>query len=765
MTASTPTTTTELAWSGSEVPDEDELVGTTLCGTYAIERIVGEGGMGRVYLAHHTRIAGKSFAVKTLHPQFLRDKEAVARFQREAEIAAAIDSPHVVGVVDIDATPDGRPFIVCEFLDGVELGAVIDEHGAVPPPYAVPIVRQVCRALSSAHAAGVVHRDVKPENVFLTGNMSQPLAKVLDFGISRLDDGKGNKLTKTGHLMGTPSYMAPEQARGERVNHRADIYGVGGVLYALLTGRAPFDGETVSATIVAVLTEEPARPTTIVPGVPPSLELIVQKAMAKKEDQRYQSMDELFEALAPFDTTAVEQHDGARPQTVLGQPALADEAREIRDARPTLVVLALLALVGLVLAVALFSRGVLLALGVQLTVLERALGWVALVAGSLTPLVLVVRHVRRGLWGNTAKMVEATRTLRNGLVVATTTYACGALLVSFVEGAVFGRVAGTWPLWDVLLVVVAASALLVDIFGRKLRARQPNLATPGLAGVLASGVAGLAVLIVLIAAVRGASTAPEAIAPTADDATKEATDSTTTATGKSDGADSGAGNSDPTKASKAELATASAKGVGSLEALANKYPGDLAVVRQLVLEHAKKAASRHTALKLAGKLFANDRGASSDKAIQAVVLASARDGGKTADLAFTLMASKMRQHGPDLLYMISLTQPTLRERATTLLADATVRAQASEALRIAVDLRGAGGCLAKAQLLDRVAQHGDQRCIVQLTSLMTGRKKGCGFLNLKACPARCSAQANKMRKAVQKLRARRAQQSPMPPRE
>ncbi len=420
----------------------------------------------------------------------------------------------------------------------------------------------------------------------------------------------------------------------------------------------------------------------------------------------------------------------------------------------------ILALLGLVVALALFSRGLLLALGVQLSTLEWTLGWVALAAGSVTPLVFAVRHVGRELWGNTAKVVEATRALRDSLVMATTTYACGALLVRFVEGAIWGRDATAWPLWDPLLVTLATGALLADVFGRKLRARQPDVVKPKLAGMLAGGVTGLAVFIIAVAALRGGST-PPVVTPSADDAASKTSDVQTIPTsGQSPGADpTGTSNADPTKASKTELAAASAKGVGSLEALAKKFPGDLTVARQLILEHAKKSASRRTALELADKLFAKRSSAAGDKALQAMVRASARDGGTTADLAFTLMASKMRQHGPDLLYTISLTQPTLRERATTLLADAAVRARASEALRIAVDLRAAGGCFAKAKLLDRVAQHGDERCIVQLTPLMTGRKKGCGFLNLKACPAQCAAQANKMHKAVQKLRKRRAKES------
>ncbi|HHH29621.1 MAG TPA: hypothetical protein ENK57_14920, partial [Polyangiaceae bacterium] len=289
-----PVAATGYGWSGSVVEEEDELVGQTLNGTYVIERILGEGGMGRVYLARHTRIQRKRFAIKSLHPEYVRRPDVVKRFRREAEAAAAITSEHVVGVYDVDDDDMGRPYIVAELLEGTELGDLLEAEGRLAVPKAVRIIRQICRALTAAHDQGVVHRDMKPENVFLVGDPERPTVKVLDFGISRLDDGtEGTNLTKAGTVMGTPSYMPPEQARGARVDHRADVYAVGAILYRAVTGELPFDRDDPMATVAAVLTEEPVRPRTLSAEIPEGLEIVIQRAMAKDQDERYPTMRDL----------------------------------------------------------------------------------------------------------------------------------------------------------------------------------------------------------------------------------------------------------------------------------------------------------------------------------------------------------------------------------------------------------------------------------------------------------------------------------------
>ena len=270
--------------------DEDPLVGQLFDGNYEVVRVIGEGGMGRVYEARHTRLHTKRFAVKLLHHELAREPEVVTRFQREAEAASVLTHPNVVGVFDVNTSADGRPYIVAELLEGEELGKYLERLGKLPVAEAVHIVRQVCHALGAAHTAGIVHRDVKPENVFLAG--PNATVKVLDFGISKVAE-FSDGLTKTGTVMGTPDYMAPEQARGDRVDARADIYAVGAILYRALTGRKPFDGQDPMAILTAVLTQEPERPSTLEASIPLSLELIVQRTMAKSPNERFSSMDAL----------------------------------------------------------------------------------------------------------------------------------------------------------------------------------------------------------------------------------------------------------------------------------------------------------------------------------------------------------------------------------------------------------------------------------------------------------------------------------------
>ncbi|HEY5958440.1 MAG TPA: serine/threonine-protein kinase, partial [Polyangiaceae bacterium] len=194
-----------------ESAEEDPLIGAVLADTYHIVRLIGEGGMGRVYEALHTRLVNRKLAVKLLHDDMARQAEILTRFEREAEAASTIIHPNVVEVLDVDRLDDGRPYIVCEYLQGEELGALLDRVGTLPVETAVRIVRQICRALMAAHDRNIVHRDMKPENVFLVGDPRAPRVKVIDFGISKQNDGS-SKLTRTGMVMGTPAYMAPEQA-------------------------------------------------------------------------------------------------------------------------------------------------------------------------------------------------------------------------------------------------------------------------------------------------------------------------------------------------------------------------------------------------------------------------------------------------------------------------------------------------------------------------------------------------------------------------
>jgi tRNA A-37 threonylcarbamoyl transferase component Bud32 len=278
-------------------PEEDPLLNQVIGGKYRVEKKIGEGGMGKIYLGRHVTL-GKRFAIKTLHADFTRNQEALERFRREAITTAQLEHPHILGMSDMDQMDDGTAYIVMEFLDGNELRKVLNDVQVLTIQRAVHIFTQVCRALSAAHDKNIVHRDMKPENVFLIEREGDPdFVKVLDFGISKIRQA-GSKLTQTGMVIGTPHYMSPEQARGDpNLDHRSDIYTIGAMLYEALTGALPVQAENSTGVLVKILTEEPPRPTAINPSIPPAVEGVILRAMAKDPNYRYGSCRELSQAL------------------------------------------------------------------------------------------------------------------------------------------------------------------------------------------------------------------------------------------------------------------------------------------------------------------------------------------------------------------------------------------------------------------------------------------------------------------------------------
>lgn len=283
--------------------DDDPLVGEVLAGSFLIVGVVGEGGMGRVYEAEHVRLP-RRFAVKVIAEQFARHQEAMGRFEREAQAAARVHHPNVLDVVDVVRAADNRPCIVTELLEGEELGVALERRKKLPVAEAVDIIRQACLGLAAAHAEGIVHRDLKPSNLFLcTRREGGHAVKVLDFGVAKVTDGAA--LTRVGTVVGTPAYMAPEQARGlPGVDARADVYAIGAVLYHLVTGRPPFDDDEPGRILMRVATERPAPVRRIDPGIPEMLELIIQGAMAPDPSQRFASASELESQLAAFASDA-----------------------------------------------------------------------------------------------------------------------------------------------------------------------------------------------------------------------------------------------------------------------------------------------------------------------------------------------------------------------------------------------------------------------------------------------------------------------------
>ena len=277
----------------------DTMVGTVLEQRYEIQRKIGQGGMGAVYEATH-RLIGKRVAIKVLLDKYAEKDQVVARLEQEARLASSIGHANIIDITDIGQTAEGRMFVVMEFLDGESLGALIASKGKLDHQRAIRIARQIASALGAAHKKGIVHRDVKPENVFLLdrGGSQGDFVKVVDFGISksiRPEDGSDSpRLTQTGMVLGTPLYMSPEQARGdEQLDHRIDIYALGVILYEMVTGEVPFRGSNYLNILSQVLSEEPPPPSELDPSIPPDLEAVILKALEKDRDRRYQTMEEL----------------------------------------------------------------------------------------------------------------------------------------------------------------------------------------------------------------------------------------------------------------------------------------------------------------------------------------------------------------------------------------------------------------------------------------------------------------------------------------
>jgi serine/threonine-protein kinase len=282
----------------------DALVGTTLADRYQIVRKVGEGGMGAVYEARHT-VIGKRVALKVLLEKFLENQELVARLLQEARLASSIGHEHIVDVTDFGTTSDGRAFVVMEFLEGESLAQLVIRDAPLPVERSLRIVRQVASALAAAHAKGIVHRDVKPENIYLIRRDDADFVKVVDFGVSKavrsFEEGTNwDRLTRTGTVLGTPLYMSPEQARGdEDVDHRADIWATGLMLYECLTGEVPFRANNYLGVISQVLTQETVPPSQLRPelDIPAAVDRVVMHALDKDRERRYQDIATLEQDL------------------------------------------------------------------------------------------------------------------------------------------------------------------------------------------------------------------------------------------------------------------------------------------------------------------------------------------------------------------------------------------------------------------------------------------------------------------------------------
>lgn len=305
----------------------DKFIGTTLPAGYHILELIGVGGMGRVYRAEQS-VLGRTVAVKIIHPHLLADDNSAVRFLTEARAASQLNHPNSVSVFDFGRTNDGQPYLVMELLKGKDLGLVAHEEGELRLPRVVDVLRQVLAALGEAHDLGIVHRDLKPENIVLQPQRrGGDLVKVLDFGLAKLRADQPTNVTSPGIVCGTPDYMAPEQGRGDKVDGRADLYSVGVILFQLLTGRLPFEGDSPTQVVMMHLTVPAPDPRQTAPrrNIPASLAEVVKRALTKKPGQRYADAHEFSDALSQAlhdledaperASTAI----GAAPSLILGE--------------------------------------------------------------------------------------------------------------------------------------------------------------------------------------------------------------------------------------------------------------------------------------------------------------------------------------------------------------------------------------------------------------------------------------------------------------
>ena len=458
----------------------DPWIGRVLADTYQIIEQLGEGGMGRIFSARHLRLRDRRVAVKVLGEEFVREPEIVARFEQEVESASRVVHPHVIEVYDAGHTAEGVHFLVTEMLEGEDLGALIERtKKPLAVDLAVMLARQACLALGAAHACGIVHRDVKPENVFVIQVDGHPFVKVLDFGISKVIQRGGTKLTRTGAVLGTPAYMSPEQARGGDVDLRTDVYGVGATLYTALAGRAPFEGDDPAMALSKLVSEEPPRLRSIASSVPGELEVIVQRAMAKDPRDRYSSAAELEEALAAFATASGPALVRA-PTLVQGSGSYAsiDAPRGARLAVLFYaVVLGVFWIAGAATAAATLVRHARHASSVTSTESFLVLAGVGLATFVLSASVL---GRTREAWPNSVRILELMADRRRALFFALAVYALGTLGVRFAttflitdDGKGFDLVldVGIFSTSVVVAVIIAAFAWLGRVVGRFRRRR------------------------------------------------------------------------------------------------------------------------------------------------------------------------------------------------------------------------------------------------------------------------------------------------------
>jgi serine/threonine protein kinase len=752
----------------------DSLVSTVLAGRYRIDALLGEGGMGRVYAGEHV-LMRKRVAVKVLHRELTSVPEVVARFEREAMAAANIDHSNVAAATDFGKLDDGSVYLVLEYVEGESLRDLVAQ-GPFPPERAIRIARQIASALGAAHALDIVHRDLKPENVMLvTRAGDHDFVKVLDFGIAKVPMGEpklteGKPITRAGMVFGTPEYMAPEQALGQQVDGRADLYSLGVIFFEMLAGRRPFS----SATGVGILGQQLSKlPPTIAersPGVsvPRAVEQVAQRLLARDIAGRYQNAAEavvaldgllgmaaapgprLFTQLSGSPTAVL----GSRPGSVgvpnaLGSNLPAERPRE--SVRP-----------GLGAGFGSYADGTLdeaEVLPVEARAPQPALPSVADQAtwpapppepiarpGSPEPIVAPApaalppvglappprfdrtawREWTKDAWDKVLDWTDRARPMLSR----------ARPMLSRV-GATLRRAGVTTR--DALVRVLGASIAWVEQHRSRLPAPLAKIPAPAFLGVAGFLVVVTAVVLgVLLAsgssatAARGRSAAAQASASAR--ASSSAAASASAATLAED------------------IARARSSGSAALEALLARHPSSAAVL--LELSRAYLLEKRHTdAVSAAQRALSRDPTYNQNTDLARILWHLAQPPDST-DAAFTLLEGPMGSKGADIIYDLVVTpgvRKEVKQRGEDFFKSPRFAEQASAALKVAVGLRAATSCEKARGLLPEAQSSGDERALKLLRRYESA--VGCGRRGKRDCNP-CMRQDSRLRDAVRAIEQR-----------
>lgn len=316
----------------------DSYIGEVVSGRFKIVEFIDRGGMGEVYLGLNESV-GQKVAVKFLNKKFTADEGLVVRFGNEARSYARVTHPNAVTLLDYGQHDDGALYIITEFVDGKSLSKTIKEHGLFSPEQVISIGQQCCDVLTAAHDEGVIHRDLKPDNLMLMpGPKDRFMVKVLDFGIAKISDDETGPMTETGAIFGTPEFMSPEQARGDSAQPQSDLYALGIILYYMATGRLPFSGKNKFAVLNKHLNDPPPRPNEIAPHaeVPPALEAVILKCLNKEASERYASAEDLYEALDDVRDQLGTSRTTSKPPGIKSKPPGTDiESDTNKETRPS----------------------------------------------------------------------------------------------------------------------------------------------------------------------------------------------------------------------------------------------------------------------------------------------------------------------------------------------------------------------------------------------------------------------------------------------